>query len=46
MAKLKNFKFSMLESQSRKKNSNQNLKVKKMVVFARNFDYYHHKFNW
>ena len=37
----------MLESQTRKKqNSNQNVKVKKMVVFVKTFDNYNHKFNF
>ena len=34
----------MIESQSWKKNSNQNAKVEKMVVLVKTFDYYHHKF--
>ena len=28
----------------KKQNSNQNVKVEKMAVFVRTFDYYHHKF--
>ena len=35
--------FSMLESQSWKKNSNQNEKIEKMVVLVKTFDHYHHK---
>ena len=30
----------------KKQNSNQNVKIEKMVVFAKTFDYYHHKFNF
>ena len=30
----------------KKQNSNQNVKVEKMVVFVKTFDYYHHKFNF
>ena len=41
------FILSMLESQSwKKQNSNQNVKVEKMVVCVKTFDYYHHKFNF
>ena len=40
-----NFIFSMLESQSwKKQNSNQNVKFGKMVVLVKAFDLYHHKF--
>ena len=41
------FIFSMLESQSwkkKKKNSDQNGKVEKMVVLVKTFEHYHHKF--
>ena len=30
----------------KKQNINENLKVEKMVVFVKTFDYYHHKFNF
>ena len=30
----------------KKQNSNQNVKVKKMMVFVKTFDHYHHKFNF
>ena len=36
----------MLESQSRKKNSNRNGKVEKMVVLVKTFDHYHLKFQF
>ena len=36
----------MFESQSwKKRNSNQNMKVKKMVVFVKTFDHHYRKFN-
>ena len=34
--------ISIIKSQ----NSNQNVKVKKMVVFLKTFDHYRHKFNY
>ena len=30
----------------KKQNSNQNLKIEKIVVFVKTFDDYHHKFNF
>ena len=30
----------------KKQNSNQNLKVEKMMIFVKTFDYYHRKFNF
>ena len=33
-------------SREKTKNSNQNRKVKKMVVFVKTFDYYHHNLNF
>ena len=39
------FVFSMLENHE-KQNSNQNMKVEKMLVLVKTFDYYHHKFHF
>ena len=30
----------------KKQNSNQNVKIEKMVVFLKTFDHYHHKFDF
>ena len=30
----------------KKQSSNQNVKVEKMMVFVKNLDHYHHKFNF
>ena len=30
----------------KKQNSNQNVKIEKMVAFVKTFDYYHHKFDF
>ena len=47
LSKLKNFyiQYACI-SIMKKENSNQNVKVEKMVVFAKNVDHYLHKFNF
>ena len=46
-AKLKNLYIQYAwTSIMKKQNSNQNVKVGKMVVFVKTFDYYHLKFNF
>ena len=44
------FKFKYIQcawiSIMKKQNNNQHVKVEKMVVFAKTFDYYHHKFSF
>ena len=48
LAKLKNLYHSVCLNLSHKKkqNSDQNVKVEKMVVSVKTFDYYHNKFNF
>ena len=45
LVKLKNL-YIQYASIMKKQNSNQNVKVQKIVVFAKTFDHYHHKFNF
>ena len=33
-------------NREKKKHSNQNVKVEKVMVFVKKFDHYHHKFNF
>ena len=47
LAKLKNLciPYAWI-SIMKKQNSNQNVKIEKMVVFLKTFDHYHHKFDF